>query len=139
MSVRTDRWAKADSTKKKTGRPLKYSAHNFKTAIDAYLKKCDETGEIPLMVEFCTINGFSESTLKSYRERPAYQADIKRLDEASHIGWIRLAERTNKPIFPIFMLKAKFGYIEQEKSGVQININGQGVIALPKNPDKQAD
>jgi hypothetical protein len=124
--------------KNKGGRPFgsaKIPLDKLKAVVSAYLTECEEKKLVPLVKELAIKLGINDDTISEYREKAGYSAVIKEFDEISEVGWVRYAERTNKPVFPIFMLKSKFKYDDSGKSGINITIQGQGVIALPKNPD----
>ncbi len=121
-------------TKHKTDRRKGYKVEigEFIRITNNYLRECEESKKTPLLIELAQRLGIDEETLWGYRKNRVYANVIKRVDEIAHIGWIRLAELKNKPIFPMFMLKAKYDYVEKQYQKVDFNVSGQlGVVQMP--------
>src|SRR6185369_3149752 len=97
-----------------------------------YLRECNEYKKIPLIAEFEYKLGISESTLLKYRENPTCAKAIKRVDKAQEVALVRKGIDENKPVFPIFLLKSKHSYVEQQKLDVTSNGAQVGVVMLPE-------
>lgn len=109
----------------------KLTPQQIEKGVDTYIKKCIDNGKVPLMVEFCLDIGLSQEALTDYRKLPQYEASIKRLDNEQEKGLIRHGLDHNKPVFPIFLLKSKFGYQETQKIDLTSNGETLGVVQLP--------
>ncbi len=112
--------------KNKGGRPkgsTKLGETKFKELIAGYIGKCTEEKKIPLLKEFCLFAGIDDNTLHSYRSRDGYKEAIKRLDTVQEVALVRRGIEDNKPVFPIFMLKAQHGYRDSDKVDTAIQIN----------------
>ena len=129
---------KKDGKPAQASRPLKLDDETFIRITNEYIKHCQDAKIVPLKQELAIMLGISEDTLARYSKLSRRAELIKRVEKLSELGWVRYAETTNKPIFPIFMLKAQHGYIEQQYSKTDINITGLGgLIQLPPKKSKE--
>jgi hypothetical protein len=114
------------------GKQKKVDINTFIGTTNRYLLECEEKGLVPLHKELALLLGIDDTTMSRYAHNPAYANVLKRVKSLEELGWQRYAEKTNKPIFPIFMLKAQHGYIEQQR--LDLTSGGQllGTIQLPR-------
>jgi hypothetical protein len=119
-------------TGKPNGRPKKITAIKFEELLEGYITKRQTEGKPVLMTDFCVYAGISADTLTNYEQSPAYVGTVKKLRLYAENDIVNKALNENKPIFPIFLLKSRFGYIEQQKLDLTSNGETLGVIALPQ-------
>ena len=121
---------------RKPGRE-KVQLENFVRIVNEYIKDCDTKNKPPLLGELCLVLNIDRETLRRYRQKSAYCGIIKRIDEMSENYWIKRGNEGNKPIFAMFMLKSKHGYIEQQYSKVEMAVSGSmAVIQMPSKKPK---
>lgn len=118
--------------KRGRGRPEKIQPSVLSKLVDEYLEYCETNKVVPLLQEFALKANVSTDALREYAQKPKYSKALKRLEELSHLGWIRKAERENKPVFSIFMLKSRWNYVEATRLDVTSNGETVGVIQLPQ-------
>jgi hypothetical protein len=76
--------------------------------------------------------GLSRQALDEYRKKPGYGDVIKRVDEIQENFLINKGINENKPVFSMFLLKAKHGYVEQQYQKIDMNVSGHlGVVQMP--------
>ncbi len=109
----------------------KVTPKELKEKANEYLDQCYKNGSVPLFVEFAYLLGISDDTVTKYRNKPEFSGTLKRVEKAQEIALIKKGITDNKPVMSIFMLKAKHGYIEQQKLDVTTNGNPLGVVMLP--------
>ncbi len=145
---------KAEATKKKRGRPPGSKAKQagrprkignaleLEEKLHAYLRECsisfygtpiDEEYTSPTITSFCLYAGISLDTFARYGEKKEFSGVIKKarmIIQAFNEWYIY----NNKNITgAIFMLKCKFGFIEEDKRREQPDNNEQAVVFLPSN------
>ena len=109
----------------------KITPQQFKKKAEEYVKSCIENKSIPFLTGLANYCGISKDTLTRYKDKPSYSDVIKRIDALSEEMIWNKGLNENKPVFPIFLLKSKFGYSETQK--IDLTSNGQtlGVIQVP--------
>lgn len=115
----------------------KLTPKQLKEGIEDFLEICKKDNRIPLVASLCLFLKINDDTLSEYRKNPKYAAIVKRYDLEYEQAVLRKGLEENKPVMPIFLLKAKFNY--RETANLDITSNGQalGVVQLPpKNPNK---
>lgn len=110
----------------------KIAIDNFKDGVKAYLAECKLKKNVPFLSGLAEYLDIAMDTLSRYEQNSSYRVHIKKVRLASENGLINKGLNENKPVFPIFLLKAKFGYIEQQKVDLTSNGETLGVIALPQ-------
>lgn len=118
--------------KSNAGRPKKLSSTDFKRISEEYLAECKETGQIPFLGELAVRCGVSADTVTEYSKSPLYSPVVKRVKQHTENGLIRKGLNENKPVFPIFLLKSLFSYVEANKLDITSNGETLGVIELPQ-------
>lgn len=117
----------------KPSKPKNITLDVFTRIANGYIQTCIDKKQIPHTIELAWLLGISQSALNYYRKKPAYLGIIKRIDEMTEIGLINKGLNDNKPVFSMFLLKAKYGYVEQQYQKVDFNVSGQiGVVQMPK-------
>lgn len=116
----------------KLGRPLKIDLATFKRLADEYLEECKQNSRTPLLTGYALKLGISKDTLTDYSKRSHYSEVVKRLDLITETMIQTKVLDDNKPVGGIFLLKAKFGYIEQQKLDLTSNGQTLGVVQLPQ-------
>lgn len=118
----------------KGGRPLSVDLKRFNDVTQEYVKECTELKKIPFLTGLALKLGISKEAMNDYAKRPHYDKIIKSVDLLTETMVLDKGLTENKPVFPIFLLKAKFGYQEAAQR-VDLTVN-PGVVTLPHNPDK---
>lgn len=103
----------------------------FQDAVREYLAECEATKQVPFLGVLAQRLDIDAGTLSRYAQFSQYAEYIKKVQQASENGLINKGLNDNKPVFPIFLLKAKFGYIEQQKVDLTSNGETLGVVQLP--------
>jgi len=115
----------------------KVKLEDFVRIANEYVKYCTDNNKPYLLTELSVLLGISRDTLLNYRQKPAYAAVIKRIDEMSENYWIKRGNEGNKPLFSMFMLKAKHNYIEAQYQKVDLNVHGNlGSVVMPQKKPK---
>lgn len=109
----------------------KVSAVQLNKVANEYIAKCEADKSVPLLMEFAYLLGIDDSTLRRYVESKAYAPAIKRVEKAQEIALIKHGIVSNKPVFPIFLLKSKHGYQDTQKVDFTSNGETVGVVMLP--------
>ena len=110
---------------------------DFVLICNDYLKACTDTKKVPLLQELALLLGVERETLWKYRQKSPYGNVIKRIDEMTEIALLNKGISENKPVFTMFLLKSKYGYVEQQYQKVDLNVHGQlGVIQMPGKKPK---
>jgi len=109
----------------------KVAIDNFIKAIDDYLQECEDKKQVPFLSVLAQKLDIDAGTLGRYQRHAEYARHIKRVQRATENGLIQKGLNDNKPVFPIFLLKSKFGYIEQQKVDLTSNGETLGVVQLP--------
>lgn len=109
----------------------KVSVAKFIEGTEAYLQKCEETRRVPFLGELAYKLGISADTMSRYAQQPSYAETIKKVKQATENGLIDRGLNDNKPVFPIFLLKARFGYVETTRQDITSNGETLGVVQLP--------
>lgn len=120
-------------TKKKHagGRPTKYTPEKFRSMIEEYLADCMVNKKVPTITGFCVFANVTGDNVVSYRQMPKFAVAIKKLDIHCENGLVDKVINDNKPVGGIFLLKAKYGYIEQQRIDITSGGEALGVVALP--------
>ena len=116
---------------------IKVPYEEFKQITESYLDDCKSQNKIPFQQELALKLGIAKSTLsEGYSKKPLYAELIKRVSQLTEIGLLQKGLYENKPVFPMFLLKSKFGYIEQQYQKVDLNLSGELCIVEmpPKKP-----
>lgn len=108
----------------------------FRDGTAAYLLECKTKKNVPFLSGLAEYLDIDYSTLNRYVQNASYARYIKKVQLASENGLINKGLNENKPVFPIFLLKAKFGYIEQQKMDITSNGETLGIVALPERKAK---
>lgn len=128
---------KKDGTKAKPTKANKIPLGEFIVKVNEYISDCDRNKQIPLIGELAWYLGISRDTLENYRKNSKYVGIIKRVDEMMENGLLRKGINENKPVFPMFLLKSKFGYVEAQYQKVDLNVHGQlGIVQMPSKKPK---
>ncbi len=110
---------------------------DFVRITNFYVKECDTKNRIPLLGELALLCGVDTDTLGKYRQKPKYGGIIKRIDQMQENALLNKGLNENKPVFSIFLLKAKHGYIESQYQKVDLNVSGQlAVVQMPAKKTK---
>jgi hypothetical protein len=96
-----------------------------------YLEDCKKNNRVPLLIEFAYNLDISRDTLWKYQEIPSLADPLKKVEEAQEIALISKGLNDNKPVFPIFMLKAKHKWVEQQKVDITSGGEAVGIVMLP--------
>ena len=110
----------------------KVAIGDFQRATEEYLAQCKTNKRVPFLVDFALMLDISMDTIERYQHFAEYAACIKKIKQSTESGLLNKALNENKPIMPIFLLKSKFGYVEQSKIDLTSNGETLGVIALPQ-------
>jgi hypothetical protein len=108
----------------------KVSPERFKQVADDYLEYCKANKQIPLLAKFEFELDISDDTLIKYRKNPAFARSIKKVEKAQEIALLEHGINENKPVFPIFLLKAKHGF-QEAATKLDITAHNSGVVQLP--------
>lgn len=108
----------------------------FQQAAEEYLAECKAQKKVPFLSMFAEKLDIDDTTLSRYAHFAEYAKCIKKIKLASENALIYKALSENKPIFPIFLLKSKFGYIEQQKLDITSDGQALGVVQLPARTHK---
>lgn len=136
---------KKDGTKAKETNPVnkakrtdaKVKLDDFIRITNEYIKVCEVNDDPPMIGELALLLGISRETLNNYRKKSVYRDVLKRIDEISENYWVKRGNKSNKPLFSMFMLKSKHGYVEAQYQKVDLNVHGNlGVVEMPKKKPK---
>ena len=110
----------------------KYTADQLEKLANEYIKECKESGKVPFLVGLANKLEIDQSRLYDWEKvNPSYALSIKKVRQMSEQMLIDKAINENKPVFPIFLLKSKFGYQEAAQK-IDLSTTIQGVIQLPE-------
>jgi len=109
----------------------KIAIEPFIKAVEDYLAECKANKTVPLLLELAERLDISDDTLTRYVQNSTYNEYIKKVRRATEKALINKGLNENKPVMSIFLLKSKFGYIEQQKLDLTSNGETLGVIAMP--------
>ncbi len=114
------------------GKQPKVSLDVFTKVTNEYLEYCEKNKQIPLIKKLAVLLGIDTDTLVNYRKKPHYSAILKRIDDLTEIALLEKGINENKPVFPMFLLKSKFGYVEQQYVKADVSLSGSlGFSPLP--------
>lgn len=114
----------------------KVSPAIFAKKADDYIAKCELEKGIPLLMEFAYLLDIGDDTLRKYGDSPSYSKALKKVEKAQEIALVKYGITSNKPVFSIFLLKAKHGY--KDMNNIDFTSNGEtiGVVQLPARQAK---
>ena len=104
------------------GRPLKFeSAEELQTKIDAYFKKCDETGEYYTMSGLAYALETDRALLCRYEKKDEFYNTIKNAKRKieSQFEQRALSGQYN-PTISIFLMKNNFGYVDKQEQEIKV-------------------
>jgi hypothetical protein len=113
---------------------LKIKPTEINKKVDAFIEASKRGECTPTMEGLALFLGIAKVTLYEYLKKPVYANALKKAELYIETYLQNKLLVDNKPVGAIFMLKAKFGYIEQQK--VDLTSNGQtmGVVQIPSIP-----
>lgn len=107
-----------------TGRPYKYSDDDlplFQQTISYYFKTCDQHQITDKCTEPYSLFGLQEylglstQAMSEYRQRQGFGDAIKKAEERIEQDMVNKAmSGTHNPIFTMFLLKCKYGYVDKQ-------------------------
>ena len=118
-----------------SGQPKKVGIDDFIRRTNDYLAECEKNKHIPLYQELALLLNIDPDTLTRYAKTPRYREVLKRVDKLTEVGLINKGLNENKPVFSMFLLKAKHGYIESQYQKVDLNVSG--LLAVVQMPAKK--
>lgn len=118
------------------GRPTKLQPQQLSELLTAYIAKQKASRKAVLITDFCIFADISLETLTEYGKSQRFAAIVKKLRLHAENALNDKLLNDNKPVGAIFLLKARFGYIEQQKLDITSNGETLGVVQLPARQSK---
>ncbi len=128
---------KKDGTPSKPAKHKPISVDEFTKVTGEYMNRCEDKKQVPLLSELASILGISKTGLENYRQKSAYVGLLRKFDDLAETMLIHKGLDGSKPMFPMFLLKSKYGYIEAQYQKIDMNVHGNlGVVQMPQKKPK---